>query len=253
MVDGKPPRSVLERFRGIRGWPNDRSLYEAVDGASWEVVGVASDVRMFGLQVGPNPALYIELRQMPARGWSPSRHLKVLLRTSGDAAGIVQAAKAQMLVANSKLKFAEVASLEDLVARSIGGRGSNKLLLIVATVFGTLALTFATIGIYGVVAHNVTQRLREIGIRVALGAARRDVVRMVVGYGLRLLTGGLALGVTAAWAATRGMGALLFATAPLDAFTYAAVAATLAIAALLACALPLRRALSFDPVVLFKA
>ena len=181
MVDGKPPRSVLERFRGIRGWPNDRSLYEAVDGASWEVVGVASDVRMFGLQVGPNPALYIELRQMPARGWSPSRHLKVLLRTSGDAAGIVQAAKAQMLVANSKLKFAEVASLEDLVARSIGGRGSNKLLLIVATVFGTLALTFATIGIYGVVAHNVTQRLREIGIRVALGAARRDVVRMVDG------------------------------------------------------------------------
>ena len=123
------------------------------------------------------------------------------------------------------MTFTEIVPLADLVAQSIGGRGSNKLLLIVATVFGSLALTFATIGIYGVVAHNVTQRLREIGIRVALGATSRDVIRIVVGYGMRLLGSGLALGITAAWAATRGMSALLFATTPTDAFTYASVIA----------------------------
>ena len=197
-----------------------------------------------------NPALYVENRQLPALVAQPT--LQGAAANDGDPPDVRKRRRPDPR-SDTDLKFSEIVPLADLVARSIGGRGSNKLLLIVATVFGTLALTFATIGIYGVVAHNVTQRLREIGIRVALGAARRDVVRMVMGYGLRLLTGGLALGVTAAWAATRGMGALLFATAPLDAFTYAAVAATLAIAALLACALPLRRALSFDPVVLFKA
>jgi ABC-type antimicrobial peptide transport system permease subunit len=176
-----------------------------------------------------------------------------MLRTTGRPGDVADQAKAHVLAADSALTITEVVPLADLVARSIGGRGSNKLLVIVATVFGTLALTFATIGIYGVVAHNVTQRLREIGIRVALGATGPDVIRIVVGYGMRLLAGGLALGVTAAWAATRGMGALLFATRPTDVFTYAGVIATLVIAALLACALPLKRALRFDPLVLFKA
>jgi hypothetical protein len=113
--------------------------------------------------------------------------------------------KTQILAASSEVTFAEVVSLEDLVSQSIGGRGSNKLMLIVATFFGTLAFTLAVVGIYGVVSHNVTQRLREIGIRIALGAGRRDIVRVVVGYGARLIGFGLALGLTAAWAATRGM------------------------------------------------
>ena len=209
---------------------------------------------MFGLAIQPNPALYIESRQTPRdRLWSTASSLKVMLRTTGNPADVAEQAKAQILDANPQLAITEVVPLADLVAQSIGGRGSNKLLLIVATVFGALALAFATIGVYGVVAHNVTQRLREIGIRVALGATGRDVVRIVLGYGLRLLLSGLALGVTAAWAATRGMGALLFATTPTDAFTYASVIATLVLASFFACALPLRRALRFDPVTLFKA
>jgi putative ABC transport system permease protein len=106
---------------------------------------------------------------------------------------------------------------------------------------------------HGVVAHDVSQRFREIGIRVALGASRRDVIRIVLGYGMRLVVSGLALGVTAARAATRGMSALLFATTPTDVCTCASAIVTLVIAALLACALPLRRAIRFDPVVPFKA
>jgi putative ABC transport system permease protein len=166
---------------------------------------------------------------------------------------VIDAAKTHILAANPELTFSEIVPMADLVARSIGGRGSNKLLLIVATFFGTMSLVFATIGIYGVVAHNVSQRLREIGIRVALGASRRDVVRVVLGYATRLLVSGLALGATVAWATTRSMGALLFATTPTELSTYVLAITTLAFAVLLACLLPLRRAVRFDPVVLFKA
>jgi len=238
-----------------RAWPSDASMYEAVDGISWQVIGVVSDVRMFGLNIVPNPALYIEARQQPRSGhwFGVATSVKVLLRTAGNPTDVIESVKTQIFAASKDVTLAEIVRLADLVAQSIGGRGSNKLLLIVTTVFGTLALTFATIGIYGVVAHNVTQRLREIGIRVALGAARRDVIGIVMGDGFRLLASGLALGVTAAWAATRGMRALLFATTPTDPFTYASVMLILAGAALLACALSLRRALRFDPAVLFKA
>jgi ABC-type antimicrobial peptide transport system permease subunit len=179
--------------------------------------------------------------------------MKVLIRTSGSPLAVIDEAKARINGVDPSLAFEEIVSMADVVAQSIGGRGSNKLLLIVATIFGTLSLTFAAIGIYGVVAHNVTQRLREIGIRVALGASRAHVVRIVVGYALRLLVGGLALGVTIAWAATRGMKALLFATQPFDPLTYAAVLLVLSIAALIASAIPLRRALDFNPTALFRA
>jgi predicted permease len=244
-------RALMQRFSAsLNGWPDDPALYDVVRGASWEVIGVVSDVKMFGLDVGVNPALYVENRQLD---WGLGRRFKIMLRTAGNPLDVAAAAKARILATNNNLTFTEIVPMADLVAQSIGGRGSTKLLLIVATVFGTLALAFATIGIYGVVAHNVTERLREIGIRVALGAARADVVRIVIGYAVRLLVFGLALGLTAAWAATRGMGALLFATKPLDLFTYTGVIATLAIAALAACVLPLGRALRIDPVVLFKA
>jgi ABC-type antimicrobial peptide transport system permease subunit len=166
---------------------------------------------------------------------------------------VAAAAKAQVAAIEKDVKLLEIVSLADLVAQSIGGRGSNKLLMIVATVFGSLALGFATIGIYGVIAHTVGRRLREIGIRVALGASRADVSRMVVGYAMRLLAGGMALGTTTAWAATRGMRALLFATTPTDPATYASVIAMLALAAAFACMPSLRAALRIDPAVLFKA
>ena len=220
----------------------------------WEVIGVAANVRMFGLNLEPNPALYVDPRQLPpGRAWSGTSSLKVLLRTSRPASEVIELAKTHILAANRDVTFAEIVPMAELVAQSIGGRGSNKLLLIVATVFGTLALMFATIGIYGVVAQNVGQRLREIGIRMALGADRRDVARVVLGYATRLLINGLALGLTTAWAATRTMKSLLFGTSPTDPSTYVWAILTLVVAALFACALPLRHALRVDPVVLFKA
>jgi putative ABC transport system permease protein len=239
-INGEPAPGVMDRVqqsvRAAKGWPDDMSLFDAIGGAPWEVIGVVPNVRMFGLNVNPDPALYLSHQQLPPAARWIVASFKVLLRINRPPSDVIEPAKAQILAANRELTFSEITPMADLVARSIGGRGSNKLLAIVATVFGTLALLFATIGIYGVVAHNVSQRLREIGIRVALGADRRDVLRVVLGYAGRLLINGLALGLTAAWAAT-----------------YATAALTLVAAALLACALPLRRALRLDPVVLFRA
>jgi predicted permease len=255
---GKTLQFMFPRLEG--GKPSaatffsDPRVWDVEDGATWEVIGVVKDVKMFGLDARAHRQVYVEMRQRSSGqlrlGLS---RVRILVRTTSDPTELAAAIKAGVTDASSDLTFNEIVPMSTLVAQSIGGRGTNKLLFIVATVFGTLALTFATIGIYGVVAHNVTQRLREIGIRVALGAARRDVVRIVVGYAMRLLTSGFALGITIAWATTRGMGALLFATRPLDATTYAAALLLLGLAALGACGLPLRRALRFDPVVLFKA
>jgi predicted permease len=254
LVNGRLPADVEARAKRFdRTLESDPSIWEVEDGVRWEVIAVAADVRMFGLSVGGRPQVYIEMRQRSLTSIAGRANLKILVRTRATPAEMLVPVKARIASASPDLTFTEVVTMSDVVSRSIGGRGSNKLLFIIATVFGTLALTFATIGIYGVVAHNVTQRLREIGIRVALGAARRDVVRIVVGYAMRLLTSGFALGITIAWATTRGMGALLFATRPLDATTYAAALLLLGLAALGACGLPLRRALRFDPVVLFKA
>ena len=254
-VNGKPDPDIAARMK--RRDPTlytDPSIWELRGGGPFEVIGVVGDVRMFALGVEGNPAFYVSTRQ-PIRNdpFMGGSSLKVLLRTTGAPTEVVAAAKARILAVDSSLSFEEVVPLADLVRRSVGGRGSPKLMVLVGSVFGALALGFATIGIYGVVAHNVAGRLREIGIRMALGADRREVVRMVVGYAMRLLMSGLALGVTIAWAATRGIRALLFATTPTDPATYIVVVVTLGVAALIACVHPLRTALRFDPVTLFRA
>jgi putative ABC transport system permease protein len=254
-VNGKPAPDIEARMK--RRDPtliNDPTIWELRGGVPFEVIGVVGDVRMFAIGVEGNPIFYVSTRQIVRNDvFFGATALKALVRTAGPPTEVAAAAKARIQAIDSSVSFDEIVPVADLVSRSIGGRGSPKLMVLVGSVFGALALGFATIGIYGVVAHNVAGRLREIGIRMALGADRREVVRMVVGYAMRLLTSGLALGVTVAWAATRGMRALLFATTPTDPATYAAVIVTLSAAAVVACVRPLRTALRFDPVTLFKA
>ena len=258
MVDGKPAPELMARIkRRDPTLETDPTIWEPVDGKGWEVIGVVSDVRMFSLDIIPNPALYIDQEQNPlSRAWGPDMSafaVKFLLRTSGRPAEIIDRAKAAILSVNRNATFTEVAAMQDVVAAKVGGRGTNKLMLLVSTLFGGLALTFAVIGIYGVVSHTVSQRNRELGIRVALGANRSDVVRVVMGYGVRLLAGGLTLGLVLAWTATRGLQAQLWGVKATDLTTYALSVVVLSTAVLTACLLPLRRALRFDPVILFRA
>jgi ABC-type antimicrobial peptide transport system permease subunit len=126
-------------------------------------------------------------------------------------------------------------------------------MMLVAAVFGALALVLTTIGIFGVMLHTVNQRLPELGVRIALGASRADIARIVFGYGLRVLVMGLALGLTLTWAASRSLRSLLFELTPTDVPTYAAGVAILAIAVVAACVLPARRAVTFDAARLFRS
>jgi ABC-type antimicrobial peptide transport system permease subunit len=143
--------------------------------------------------------------------------------------------------------------MPDLVARSIGGRGSTRLMMLVSALFGALALLLTMSGIFGIVLHTVTQRLPEIGVRMALGANRGNVARLLLAYAGRIIIGGIALGTTAAWAASRTLTSLVFGVTPTDPATYAVSIGLLVVSVLAACATPIRRAMRFDPTILRRS
>jgi putative ABC transport system permease protein len=139
--------------------------------------------------------------------------------------------------------------MEGVLAASIAQRRMSMLLV---GIFASVALTLAAVGIYGVIAYSVAQRTREIGIRMALGAQSRDVLRMVVGQGMWLAGGGLALGLVAAFILTRVMASLLYGVSATDPFTFVAVSLLLALIALLASYIPARRATKVSPIVALR-
>jgi putative ABC transport system permease protein len=242
--------TFLERHRARM--PLDWSVVQATGGLSWEVIGVVENVQMFGLEIESNPAVYLVEGHLPPELRMVRPDTQLLVRASRRDSSLPAAARNAILALDRGAAFTEIAWMEDLVAQSIGGRGTNRLLLVVSTGFGALALGFAAIGIYGMMSLSLSQRLRELAIRTAVGASRSDIVRAVFGRMVRSLCAGLALGVTAAWAATRGLESLLFGIRPLDAASYVLAVAALVAAALLACVVPLRRALRLDAMAALK-
>jgi putative ABC transport system permease protein len=227
----------------------DMSAYEL---ETRQVIGVVADLRPFGLHLVPDPALYLDYRQEPAalvRG----RQTRFVVRANAGATGLAGELKSTLAAAGLSGEVRSIESMSVLVAGSIGGRGSNRLMMLVAALFGTLALLLTTIGIFGMMLHTVNQRLPEMGVRIALGATRFDIARLVFGYGGRVLAGGLALGLTLTWVASRALRSLLFELKPTDLPTYAMGVSVLAVAVVLACVVPVRRAISFDPARLFRS
>ena len=248
IVNGRLEPDVEARMR--RRDPTLSKDLSVFDIQTCRVIGVVEDIRAFGLDLVPNPAFYVDYRQR----WDPfgnGRPTYLVVREADRADNVLTAIKS--IIAPFRGEIRSIDSMSELVAHSIGGRGSNRLMMLVATLFGGLALALTTIGIFGVMLHTVTQRLPEMGVRVALGANRFDIARLVLGYGLRVLMTGLALGLTLTWAATRSLQSLLFELKPTDLSTYAAGAGILACAVLLACALPVRRAIRFDPARLLRS
>jgi putative ABC transport system permease protein len=145
--------------------------------------------------------------------------------------------------------MASVATMEQFLADSLSRARFTMLLL---GIFAGVALLLAAVGIYGLIAYSVTQRTQELGIRIALGAQRRDVLRLVLRHGTRLTLLGLALGIAAALGITRLLASLLFGISATDPLTFAGVAALLAFVALLACFIPARRATRVDPIVALR-
>ncbi|HSC27982.1 MAG TPA: ABC transporter permease [Vicinamibacterales bacterium] len=203
------------------------------------IVGVVGDVRNAGLEAGPRLATYEPHSQ---RGW---RSMELLVRTRGEAHGEAESVRRTLLASAPGILIREMRTMDERIHASLAPRRLNAWLL---GTFAGLALGLACIGLYGVMSYLVTRRTHEIGVRVALGAVRSDVLRLVVGQGMRLVVAGVLLGTLGGLAVTRVLSSLLFEVSPTDPRTFAAAAAALTIVALSACLLPAYRATRVSPV-----
>jgi putative ABC transport system permease protein len=175
--------------------------------------------------------------------------MDIMVRTGGDPSALAGAMRKLIAGLDRALPVYDVQTVEQALAGSIAPRRFNLLLL---GIFAAAALVLAVVGIYGVMGYAVTQRTHEIGVRIALGARRSEVVRMVVRQGMATAAVGIAVGAGAAFGLTRVMGSLLYEVAPTDGPTFAVVSSVLAAAAFVACCLPALRASRVDPVVALR-
>jgi putative ABC transport system permease protein len=207
------------------------------------VVGVVGDVHHFGLDHEVRPEWYISFLQGP-----PNTPL-LALRTAGDPAAMAATVRAELRRIEPELVMYNFAPLEELLAGSMASRRHTLGLI---GLFALISLALAAVGIYGVLAYGVTQRLREMAVRMALGARPADVLRLVVGEGMAMVAAGAVLGLIASVALARFLTGLLYGVSPLDLSSYAASVVLLVLVALLACYLPARRATRVDPVTALR-
>jgi len=208
-----------------------------------EIIGVVGDVRAMGLDVAAEPSVYWPYPELVMSG------MTILVRTSNDPLAVFSGIQTELQQLDREQPMASIATMDQFLADSLSRAHFTMLLL---GIFASFALILAAVGIYGLIAYSITQRTQELGIRIALGAQRRDVLRLVLRQGTRLTLFGLALGVAAALGITRLMTSLLFGTSPTDPLTFAGVAVLLVFVALLACFIPARRATRIDPLVALR-
>jgi putative ABC transport system permease protein len=209
-----------------------------------EVVGIVGSVKQFGLDEVEQPEIYIPHAQNPMAG------MTFVVHTAVEPTTLADAVRREIRALDASLPVTALEPLEAVVARSIS---QPRFYMLVLGIFATVALVLASIGIFGVVSYAVAQRTREMGIRIALGASRERVLRMVLGNAMRLAIAGVVVGLLASIALSRTLASLLFDLSPTDPTTYAAVGVGLSLVALLASYLPAWRATRVDPVVALRA
>jgi predicted permease len=239
-------RSLARRLYGDASAVGRRiRLVNPEQGDGWRtVVGVVGDVRYSGLDDPGEAAIYTPFAQTPFL-WT-----YVMVRTTGPPMALAGAIRQAVSAVDPTLEAAALKPMADVVAETVAQPRFNVVLL---SAFAGLALVLAAVGIYGVISYSVVQRTKEIGIRMALGASRGDVLRLVTGEGLRLAAAGVALGLVGAAATARVLSTLLFEVQPTDAMTYAAAAASLVLVALAATVVPAWRATRVAPVSALRA
>jgi putative ABC transport system permease protein len=226
-------------------WPNEDPLGKRlrIIKSPWlTIVGVVGDVHHTGLNSKPNPEIYLSYLQ------EPSTVLAVMMRTSVDPLQLAAAARQEISQIDKELPVT-ITTMDQIFSNSVSGQRFNALLL---GIFASLALILASIGVFGVINYSVAQRIHEIGIRLALGAQRRDVFKLIVGHGLILALAGVTIGAIGAIALTRLMAGLLFGVSPTDITTFVSVSLLVVVVATFACYLPARRATRVDPLVALR-
>jgi putative ABC transport system permease protein len=254
---GSPGVVVVNRTLARQVWPNGDALGQrilmgggATDSIWRTVVGVVGDVRHRGLDAEPRPEIYLPYAQFPAGTGTPQRTLRIVLRSEGDPVQLTGALRAAVAELEPDLPVSEIQTMEEALGAWAAER---RLTMMLVGGFALLALTLGAVGVYGVMAHLVVQRTREIGIRIALGALPREILGLVLSQGAWLAGLGIALGLAAALAATRLLARLLFGVGPTDPPTFLATALALAAVAGVASLLPALRAVRTDPVDALRA
>jgi predicted permease len=248
---GSPPVVIINNAIAQLFWPGENPIGRRIGipgnngttGAFSEIVGIVGDSKHLRLTEVFSPEYYIPVLQAP-----PSSAF-LAVRISGDPGAAVSSIRHAVAQVDSALPLSTFASMTDRVSESIAEPRFRTLLL---GIFAALALILAAAGIYGVMSYSVAQRTREIGIRVAMGAGRRDVLSLVLGHSLKLTSIGIAIGLGASWGLTRLLASALYNVTPHDFFTLASVSILLSAVALLASYIPARRAMRVDPLVALR-
>lgn len=247
-----PNVALISQALARQQWPNQDPIGETIEFGNMDgnlkpetIIGIVGDVRARGLDGPPSAVIYVDYTQ---RGMNLNTTPTVLMRTTAPEGGIVATARGifHELAPDAPVKFSTFAT-------EMGGwLADRRFLLLLVGLFAAAALCLAAVGLYGVVAFFVARRTQEIGVRMAIGAQRSDVLRLVLGEGARLAAFGIGLGIAASLAMTRLLSSLLFGIRATDPMTFTAVAALVALVALAASYIPARRAMRVDPVTALR-
>jgi predicted permease len=241
-----PTVAVINQKLADTLWPGQDPIgkhFNITKDDQTEVVGVVGNVLHNGLSEPTSAESYLPFAQSP---WS---YVALAVRAKGDPTAVYSAVRSLVSEIDPQLPVHDMRPMSQVVAETMA---SQRLTLWLVSGFAALALVLAFVGIYGVMSYLVTERVHEIGVRVALGAQGRDVLRLVVGHGMKIAAAGLLAGFLGALVATRAMTTLLFEVRPSDPLTYLVIACVLGVAALAACYFPARRATAVDPLVALR-
>ena len=243
-----PGVAVINEEMARRSFPGEDPIGKGINVTNGperfrQIIGIVADVKQYGLAQPSTMQTYEPSLQNPFSG------MTLVVRTDGDLGTLSGAIRSEVLAIDREQPLSRIRPLEQIVSESMS---KERFLMLLLGIFAAVALTLAAVGLYGVISYSVTQRTHEIGIRAALGAQRKDVLKLIVGQGMMLALIGVGIGLVVAFAATRLMATLLFGITATDAFTFVAIPAILTGVALVSCLVPARRATKVDPMIALR-
>jgi predicted permease len=245
-----PHVALISESLARERWPNQDPIGHTIEFGNMDgdlrlltIVGIVGDTHEYGLDVPPRPTVYVNLFQRPRAAMS------VTMLSDADTQSVTAAARAVLQDLDPEMPT-RFRTFSQVYTASLGSRRFNVVLL---AFFGITALVLATTGVFGVMAYSVSRRTREIGVRVALGASTGEVLRMILGQGMRTIAIGVTIGIGGSMALMRTVESMLFGVTGTDPLTFGGVTVLLVAAALLACYIPARRATRVDPMIALRS